>query len=160
MVDLRLQGRQVRLRQSQIKFPSPDLTLNVIRCSRWSQGFLSRQVINLLYSLGVPISYFKRAQEKALEMMTPERVKAVLNRFASVLQNAKRKRAKKQDSQEKLYLDPKDLRVPIVDLIFFGLMKGRNMHEFISLAFKKGIDLINDPILCGIINCLQVSNYQ
>ena len=27
------------------------------------------------------------------------------------------------------------------------------------MAFKREIDLINDPILSGIINCLQVSNY-
>lgn len=71
-----------------IKFPSPDLTLNVIRCSRWSQGFLNRQVINLLYSLGVPIDYFKQAQQKALDMVTPERVKLLLNDFAKVLEEA------------------------------------------------------------------------
>lgn len=44
-------------------------------------------------------------------------------------------------------------------LLLFGLVQGRKIHEFISLAFKRGIDLINDPILSGIINCLQVSNY-
>ena len=58
MVDSKLQGRQVCIRGSMIKFLSHDRTLNVIRCSRWSQGYLNRQVINLLYSLGVPLSYF------------------------------------------------------------------------------------------------------
>ena len=118
-------------------------------------------MINLLYSLGVPISYFKKAQERALEMVTSERVKLLLNKFARVLQDSRGRHAVNHVSQEPLGgFDPKDLRVPATDLLLFGLIKGRNIHEFISLAFKNGIDLINDPILCGIINCLQVSNYQ
>ena len=46
------------------------------------------------------------------------------------------------------------------DLILFGLIKGINVQEFISQAYRRGIDVINDPILSGIINCLQASNYQ
>ena len=81
MVDSTLQGRQVYLRDSQIKFSSPDLTLNVIRCSRWSQGFLNRQLINLLYSIGVPSDYFEQAQQKALNDFTPKKFKLLFNDF-------------------------------------------------------------------------------
>jgi len=36
---------QVQLRGSQIKFPSAQLSLNIIRSSTLSQGFLNRQMI-------------------------------------------------------------------------------------------------------------------
>ena len=49
---------QVQLRDSQIKFPSPDLSLNIIRMATFSQGFLNRQIITLLHCLGVPEEYF------------------------------------------------------------------------------------------------------
>jgi hypothetical protein len=32
----------IRLRESQIKFPSNDLSLNVVRCATYSQGYLNR----------------------------------------------------------------------------------------------------------------------
>ena len=53
-----LTGRMVVLRDSQIKFKSNDLGLNVVRCATYSQGYLNRQVIILLNCLGVPAEVF------------------------------------------------------------------------------------------------------
>ena len=60
MVKPSLQGQQIHLRDSQIKFEADDLTFNVIRCATFGQGFLNRQVIILLGCLGVPDHYFLR----------------------------------------------------------------------------------------------------
>lgn len=49
---------KVRLRESQIKFEAQDLSLNIIRASTFGQGYFNRQVIQLLYCLGVPEEYF------------------------------------------------------------------------------------------------------
>jgi RNA-dependent RNA polymerase len=49
---------EIRLRESQIKFPSNDLSLNVVRCATYSQGYLNRQLIMLLSCLGVPDHIF------------------------------------------------------------------------------------------------------
>ena len=55
----------IRLRESQIKFPSNDLTFNVVRCATYSQGYLNRQLIILLSCLGVPDQIFIDLQRKA-----------------------------------------------------------------------------------------------
>ena len=52
---------EVSLRTSQVKFEAEDLTFNVIRASTFGQGYLNRQLIMLLYCLGVPESYFMEA---------------------------------------------------------------------------------------------------
>ena len=62
MVKNELEGRQIRLRKSQTKFSSDDLSFNVIRCSTFGQGYLNRSLIILLSSLGVPDDYFMRKQ--------------------------------------------------------------------------------------------------
>ena len=61
-IDRRIPGREIWLRPSQVKFESESTTLNVIRCSKFSQGYLNRQVIILLHCIGVPIEYFLEAQ--------------------------------------------------------------------------------------------------
>ena len=66
------------LRNSQTKFPSDDLTLNVIRCSTFGQGFLNRSIILLLHSLGVEIPYFLEKQRQAKDLIDVEKVKAKL----------------------------------------------------------------------------------
>ena len=38
--------------------------------------------------------------------------------------------------------------------------ESRGVDQLLNLAFKRGIDLINDPMMCTILSCLQVSNYQ
>jgi RNA-dependent RNA polymerase len=62
MVNPKLEGRQVRLRESQVKFLSADRGLNVVRCATFSQGYLNRQIIILLNALGVPEEVFLKMQ--------------------------------------------------------------------------------------------------
>ena len=82
-----LEGRQVQLRNSQTKFPSDDLTLNVIRCSTFGQGFLNRSIILLLNSLGVDQEFFLRKQRQATDLVDVEQVKAKLRMFDEQLQS-------------------------------------------------------------------------
>lgn len=83
MCNPELKGRVVQLRASQVKFVSDDLSLNVVRCSTISQGYLNRQIIILLQSLGVPEQIFIDYQRKAKE-------------YASVLNIQKRLATKAQ----------------------------------------------------------------
>ena len=55
---LRQQKTQIELRPSQIKFPTKNITLDICKCATFTQGFLNRQIIVLLYSLGVSQDYF------------------------------------------------------------------------------------------------------
>lgn len=57
----------VCLRESQLKFESADLTFNTIRVSTFSPGFLNRQTILLLDSLGVPQQYFIDKQLECIQ---------------------------------------------------------------------------------------------
>lgn len=65
---------QVILRKSQVKFPSDNLTLDIVRCATFSQGFLNRQIITLLHCLGVPIDYFLRKQQRAKQYISLESI--------------------------------------------------------------------------------------
>ncbi|KAI8880281.1 RdRP-domain-containing protein, partial [Backusella circina FSU 941] len=58
VMDQALTGRKVQLRPSQIKFESEHLTLEVIRTSTYIHGYLNRQVITILLSLGVKDQVF------------------------------------------------------------------------------------------------------
>jgi len=60
----------VKLRKSQVKFPSTDLSLNVVRCATYSQGYLNRQLIILLSCLGVPDEVFLNLQREAKTFAT------------------------------------------------------------------------------------------
>ncbi len=63
-VNPRLEGQLIRVRPSMIKFESNHKELGVIRCSNLSQGFLNRQIIILLHSLGVTKSIFLNMLKK------------------------------------------------------------------------------------------------
>ena len=54
--------------------------------------------------------------------------------------------------------NPQDLRGTVKELLF-GLMGGRKIHEFIAMAWRKKIDIINDPLLSAIVGCLSASYY-
>ena len=60
-------GVHLQLRKSQIKFPSQDLTFNVVRCGTLSQGYLNRQLILMLHCLGVSSETFLEMQNQAKE---------------------------------------------------------------------------------------------
>lgn len=49
--------------------------------------------------------------------------------------------------------NPKELRNVIRELIVFD-MQGFKIFDLIKLAFKRGINLVNDPMISAIISCL------
>ncbi len=55
-----LECRKVQNRFSQSKFNSPDMNLEVIRCAKFSQGYLNRQAILLMSSQSVEDSTFMK----------------------------------------------------------------------------------------------------
>ena len=67
MLEPSLSGIKIQLRKSNIKFPSPDMSLNVVRCATASQGYLNRQMIVMLHCLGVPDEVFMKMQKRAKE---------------------------------------------------------------------------------------------
>jgi hypothetical protein len=64
--DLDSKNVKIQLRPSQIKFESQHLTLEVIRTSTYIPGFLNRQVITLLSSLGVKDEVFMQLMNDML----------------------------------------------------------------------------------------------
>ena len=54
--------------------------------------------------------------------------------------------------------NPSDLRNVVEQLLLFDF-KGFKIFDWINMAFKRGIDIINDPMIVAIISCLQMSNY-
>mmetsp|Transcript_15834 Transcript_15834/g.21430 ORF Transcript_15834/g.21430 Transcript_15834/m.21430 type:complete len:183 (+) Transcript_15834:1280-1828(+) len=93
MVKPELEGDQVQLRNSQIKFESKDLSLNVIRCSTFSKGFFNRSLVLLLTCLGVPAHYFLKKQREAKELVNAQMIKERLAIALKLFQNRKAKKA-------------------------------------------------------------------
>jgi hypothetical protein len=62
------ENEQIQVRPSMTKYESNDLQLGVVRCSSYSQGYLNRQFITLLKSLGV-------SEEIFINMMQDEKRK-------------------------------------------------------------------------------------
>ena len=60
------EDEMVLVRPSMIKFESADTELGIIRCSTFSQGYLNRQIITLLNTLGVPKEIFINMLKKDL----------------------------------------------------------------------------------------------
>lgn len=86
---------KVLLRKSQVKFPSKNLTLDVVRWATFSQGYFNRQIITLLHCLGVPIDYFLRRQSMAKQYFSlkssqkriQEKIEKIHMKFGNILQN-------------------------------------------------------------------------
>lgn len=108
----------------------------------------------MLSALGIPDSYFIEAQQKSLARVTPSRIKDLLQTFSRELSNYRQGLDRVGD------FDPRELRGPMQELILFSLTRGRGVDQFINLAFRRGIDLVNDPLISSILSCLQVSNFQ
>lgn len=64
-----LEGRKIQLRPSQIKFESDHYMLEVIRVSNLIPGYLNRQAITILSSLGVPDEVFMEKMEHMISAM-------------------------------------------------------------------------------------------
>ena len=39
-------------------------------------------------------------------------------------------------------------------------MGGRKIHEFITMAWRQNIDIVNDPLLSAIVGCLSAEQFQ
>lgn len=66
-VNPELTGEVILVRPSMLKFKSNDTELGVIRCSSYSQGYLNRQIIVLLATLGVPNEILLRMLKKDMK---------------------------------------------------------------------------------------------
>ena len=86
---------KVLLRPSQVKFPSENFTLDIIRCATFSQGFLNRQIITLLHCQGVPAEFFLSKQSAAKEFLSIEslyqrlqdKIEKIHLKFGNILEN-------------------------------------------------------------------------
>lgn len=56
----------IELRPSQVKFESKNISLDVVKCATFTQGYFNRQIIILLHSLGVKVKYFEEKQKETL----------------------------------------------------------------------------------------------
>ncbi|KAK9366481.1 RNA dependent RNA polymerase-domain-containing protein [Lipomyces kononenkoae] len=62
-------GFKVQLRESQLKFESTHLTLEIVRCSNVASSRLNRQIIAVLSTLGVPDEVFLARQSNMLSYL-------------------------------------------------------------------------------------------
>ena len=147
MVKPGLQGCQIALRQSQIKFEADDLTFNVIRCATYGQGYLNRQVITLLYCLGVPESFFISMQRKAKQIASVEAIGASLGQ-----------KAKKQSKlEENVPMEPEpESSMENLRVILTG---SRAISQCIQQAASKRMNVLNDPMFSSVLYGLQLNNY-
>lgn len=67
VLDPRLKGRQIVVRRSMKKFECEDRTLEVVRPAKYMCGYLNREVIVLLGTLGVPDDVFVQMQRAIVE---------------------------------------------------------------------------------------------
>ena len=83
------------LRESQVKFPSNNLSLDIIRCATFSQGFLNQQIIILLHALGVPTEFFLQKQQVAkqyaclesIQKRIQEKIDKINIKFGNILKH-------------------------------------------------------------------------
>jgi len=72
-VDPTLPGLQIQLRKSMIKFNASNRSLDIIRCSTFSNAFLNRQVILILNAMGVKEETLLTFQEEYKNSIDPDR---------------------------------------------------------------------------------------
>ena len=68
-VDPKLEGRKLCYRPSMYKFPSSHMEIEVLNCAEFRYGYLNRQIILLLSTLGVPDQAFIDLQNNFLTSM-------------------------------------------------------------------------------------------
>jgi hypothetical protein len=146
-----LQGCQIALRKSQIKFDANDLTFNVIRCATFGQGFLNRQIITLLYCLGVPESYFLGMQRKAKEYASVDTIGANLG---------SKKLSKRMTNKEtKLSIERMAEQDQANEHLKVILMGSRAISQCIQQAAHKRMNVLGDPLFSSVLYGLQLNNY-
>ena len=168
----------IMLRKSQVKFPSENLTLEVVRCATFSQGYLNKQVILLLHSLGVPVDYFMRKQHIAKQFFDlgfnlariGKKARKIGKKYGSVLdcdpQDDNRKRRRLEDLAQdiKLTVEPcKSFQTilrrglvkghqPMDDPMLSSLLSCMHLQQSISLKKKFRILLPDSCVLIGIVD--------
>ena len=121
-LDPSLEQNTVHYRESQKKFESDDVALNICSVSNFKEGFLNRQFIILLSTLGVEDKIFENIEEK------------IMNRYLNLLKDS----SKALLSDNSLYYEFKN-----------------KLNYFIptfEYFFKKGINLLNEPLFSQFIN--------
>ena len=122
---------KVQLRESQIKFPSADLSFNIIRCGTFSQGLLNRQIITLLHSLGVPEEYFLDKQREATKLISITNIKEQLH-------------------NQVIKKNPKVLK----DFEQKGMVKAGCLSVPLKMLFCSGRSPLNEPLFSGILHTM------
>ena len=127
-VDPYLQKNTVHYRESQKKFESDDVALNICSVANYKEGFLNRQFIILLNSLGVEDNKFLKIQNK------------VIKRYINLVH----KPLKALANDNSLYYEFKH------KLSYF-------IPTF-ETFYKQKIDLLNEPLFSQFINLFIYSN--
>ncbi|KAJ8102850.1 RNA dependent RNA polymerase-domain-containing protein [Lipomyces tetrasporus] len=112
-------GFKVQLRESQLKFESTHLTLEIVRCSSLASSRLNRQIIAVLSTLGVPDEVFLARQANML---------GYLNRVT-------------RDEESALYLltkngDENGMNFALAEMIRAGFMKSDTFVENVLRLYQ------------------------
>ena len=126
-LDPTLEPNSVHYRESQKKFESDDTALNICSVSNFKEGFLNRQFIILLSTLGVEDKIFEKIQDKIIKRY----LSLLIDSFKALL------------GDNSLYYEVKN------KLSYF-------IPTF-EYFFEKGIDFLNEPLFSQFINILVYS---
>ena len=116
------------------------------------------------------MEYFLKAQQKTIAMITPEHVLTLCSKVQKLVWTKSKLSMQSQQSfssafernlliQEMSNFSPVELRGMTKELLF-GLMNGRKIQEFLALAWRRGIQIMQDPLLSTILACLPIVYYQ
>lgn len=134
-----------------MKFPSENLTLEVVRCATYSQGYLNKQVILLLHSLGVPIDYFMKKQHIAKQFFDlgfnldriGKKAQKIAKKYGGVLDGEECER--KNRRLEDLARDIKHTVEPC-----------KSFQTILRQGLVKGHQPMEDPMLASLLSCMHL----
>jgi len=121
-LDPYLESNTIHYRESQKKFESDDTALNICSVSNYKEGFLNRQFIILLSTLGVEDKIFEDIQDN------------ITKKYLNLL----------KDSSESL-LDDNSLYYEVKNKLNY-------FSPSFEYFFKKRVNLLNDPLFSQLIN--------
>lgn len=157
---------QVLLRSSQMKFPAGNLTLELVRCATFSQGYLNRQLIVLLHCLGAPIEFFLKKQFAATQFLLLNQTLARINKKIEVIH---RKFGNLLDS-----FQPEDGHTSSADLTLAKNMRLKDLARDMKLSIEpcknfqatlkqamiKGMDVQAEPVLSSVLYTMQLNQFM
>ncbi len=138
---------KIQLRQSQIKFEAQDLSFNVIRASTFGQGYFNRQVIMLLYCLGVPETYFTDLQKSAIAEI---QVKVLAQKLQSGKLSQQLQQARMFNNVFKWFTHSKlDVQTePLISQLLYGIQ----LCSYQAIKKKARILVPNSATLIGTVD--------